>query len=149
MSNVTADNLRISWEGWFPSVDDAFATLISTPLTHAKFYNTKHLVVVSLNMTLSFGSNTPSPHSLVSFKLPSNIRIKSGTEFKNQCVVERSTSTNERKFSFGFLIADGLSKGGVDGETFLNLDKIFVSNLGQFIAGQTYTVNGQIVFEPT
>ena len=30
---------------------------------------------------------------------------------------------------------------------YLFLDRIFVQNLGQYIAGQTYTILGQIVFE--
>ena len=47
------------------------------------------------------------------------------------------------------IIADGTSLGGPDDDTFLYLDRIFVQNLGQYIPDQTYTIRGQIVFEPS
>jgi hypothetical protein len=47
------------------------------------------------------------------------------------------------------IIADGTSQGGLDNDTFLYLDRIFIQNLGQYIPEQTYTIKGQIVFEPS
>tara|TARA_Y100001937_G_scaffold121381_1_gene180053 strand:- start:677 stop:1153 length:477 start_codon:yes stop_codon:yes gene_type:complete len=148
-TNVTADNLRTDWQGWVPSTNDTHSTIIATPLQHARFFNTKNFVVVSLHVTVNFDTSTPENYTKIFIDLPATLRVKSETSFKNSCIIERRTITNERKFSQGMLIADGESKGGVDNETFLFLDRIFVENLGQFVSGQTYDIRGQIVFEPS
>lgn len=149
LTNVTADNLRTSWNAWNPSLDDQFSNIVVDPLTHARYFNTKNLVIVSIYLTVRFSNITPSPYTMLALNLPSTLRVKSNTYFKNQCNIERFTGTNERKFSFGMIIADGTSQGGPDDDTFLYLDKIFVQNLGQYIPNQTYTIKGQIVFEPS
>lgn len=149
LTNVTADNLRTTWNAWTPSLNDQFSSLVFDPLTHARYFNTKNLVVVSLYITVRFANTTPSPYTMLALNLPTTLRVKSNTHFKNQCNIERFTGTNERKFSFGMIIADGTSKGGVDGDTFLYLDRILIQNLGQYIPSQTYTIRGQIVFEPS
>ncbi len=149
LTNVTADNLRTTWTAWNPSLNDQFSSLVVDPLTHARYFNTKNFVVVSLYLTVRFTNSTPSPYTMLGVNLPSTLRIKSNTHFKNQCNIERFTGTNERKFSFGMLIVDGVTQGGIDGDTFIYLDRIFIQNLGQYIPGQTYTIRGQIVFEPS
>lgn len=149
LTNVTADNLRTSWTAWNPSLNDEFSNIIVEPLTHARYFNTKNLVIVSIYLTVRFSNLTPSPYTMIAINLPSTLRIKSNTYFKNQCNIERFTGTNERKFSFGMIIADGTSQGGVDNDTFIYLDRIFVQNLGQYIPNQAYTIRGQIVFEPS
>jgi len=149
LTNVTADNLRTPWTAWNPSLNDNFSNLVIDPLTHARYFNTKNMVIVSLHFTVRFTNTTPSPYTLIAINLPSTLKIKSNTHFKNQCNIERFTGTNERKFSFGMIIADGTSQGGVDDDTFLYLDRIFIQNLGQYIPEQTYTIKGQIVFEPS
>ena len=148
-TNVTADNLRTTWNAWNPSLNDQFSSLVVDPLTHARYFSTKHFVVVSLYLTVRFSNMTPSPYTMLRVNLPPTLRIKSNTHFKNQCNIERFTGTNERKFSFGMMIADGTTQGGIDGETFIYLDGIFIQNLGQYIPGQTYTIRGQLVFEPS
>ena len=149
LTNVTADNLRTTWTAWNPSLNDQFSNLVADPLTHARYFNTKNFVVLSLYITVRFTNITPSPYTMLGINLPSTLRIKSNTQFKNQCNIERFTGTNERKFSFGMIIADGTTQGGIDDETFLYLDRIFVQNLGQYIPEQTYIIRGQIVFEPS
>jgi hypothetical protein len=149
LTNVTADNLRTTWTAWNPSLNDQYSNIVVDPLTHARFFNTKNLVVVSLHITVRFTNITPSPYTLLAVNLPATLRIKSNTHFKNQCNIERFTGTNERKFSFGMIIADGTTKGGIDDDTFLYLDRLFIQNLGQYIPDQTYTIRGQIVFEPS
>jgi hypothetical protein len=149
LTNATADNLRTSWSAWFPTLNDPYASIVIEPLTHAKFFNTKNMVVLSLHLTVSFKGDTPSPYTTIAVNLPSTLKIRSNTSFKNQCTVERVTGTSERHFAMGMFTADGQTQGGVDGETFLFLDRIFVKNLGQYIAGQSYIIKGQIVFEPS
>ena len=148
-TRVTADNLRTQWNAWNPSLNDSFSNMVVDPLTHARYFNTKNFVVVSLHITVRFNNTTPSPYTTIALNLPSTLRIKSDTHFKNQCNVERFTGTNERKFSMGMVIADGTTRGGVDGNTFLYLDRLFIQNLGQYIPDQTYTIRGQLVFEPS
>lgn len=147
-SNVTADDLRTEWRSWSPVVSDEYGSLTITPLTHAKYFNTKNLMIVSLYLDISFAVTTPSPYTMIALKLPDDIRIKTNTMFRNQCMIERITGTAERKFSLGMLIVDGETRGGVDNNTFLNVDRILIENLGQYIAGQSYTIRGQVVFEP-
>jgi hypothetical protein len=149
LTNVTADNLRTSWTAWNPSLNDQFSNIVVDPLTHARYFNTKNLAIVSIYLTVRFSNITPSPYTMLAINLPSTLRVKSNTYFKNQCNIERFTGTSERKFSFGMIIADGTSQGGLDDDTFLYLDRIFVHNLGQYIPNQTYTIRGQIVFEPS
>lgn len=149
LTNVTADNLRTAWNAWSPSLNDPFATMVADPLTHARYFNTKNLAIVSFHLTVRFSNGTPSPYSVIAVNLPSTLRIKSNTHFRNQCNIERFTGTSERKFSAGVLSADGTTQGGIDGDSFLYLDRIFVKNLGQYVEGQIYTVRGQIVFEPS
>lgn len=149
LTNVTADNLRTQWTAWNPSINDQFSNIVVDPLTHARYFNTKNLVIVSIYLTVRFSNTTPSPYTMLAINLPSTLRVKSNTYFKNQCNIERFTGTSERKFSFGMIIADGTSQGGLDDDTFLYLDRIFVQNLGQYIPNQTYTIRGQIVFEPS
>lgn len=149
LTNVTADNLRTEWNSWTPTVNDQFATIVADPLTHARYFNTKNFAVVSLHVTVQFSNTTPSPYSRIAVNLPATLRIKSSTLFKNQCNIERFTGTNERKFSFGIMAVDGTTQGGIDGTTFLYLDRIFIDNFGQYVSGQTYTIRGQIVFEPS
>ena len=149
LTNVTADNLRTSWTAWNPSLNDQFSNIVVDPLTHARYFNTKNLVVVTLHIKVKFTNITPSPYTSLAINLPATLRVKSNTHFKNQCNIERSTGTNERKFSFGMIIADGTTKGGIDDDTFLYLDRLFIQNLGQYIPDQTYTIRGQIVFEPS
>lgn len=149
LTNVTADNLRTTWTAWNPSLNDQFSNLVVDPLTHARYFNIKNLVLVSVYLTVRFTNTTPSPYTMLAINLPSTLRVKSNTFFKNQCNVERFTGTSERKFSFGMIIADGTSQGGIDDNTFLYLDRIFIQNLGQYIPEQTYTIRGQIVFEPS
>lgn len=148
-SNVTADDLRTTWNAWSPSMNDQFSNLIVDPFTHARYFNTKNFAVVSVHITVQLKNTTPSPYTMMALNLPATLRIKSNTEFQSQCTIERFTGTNERKFSFGMMIADGTTRGGADGATFMHLDRIFIQNLGQYIAGQTYTIRGQIVFEPS
>jgi hypothetical protein len=148
-SNVTADDLRTEWRSWSPTLhDDQHAILTVTPLTHAKYFNTKNLMIVSFYIDTTFAVTTPSPYTMIALKLPDDIRIKTNTIFRNQCMIERITGTAERKFSLGMLIVDGETRGGVDNNTFLNVDRIIIQNLGQYIAGQSYTIRGQVVFEP-
>ena len=147
-SNVTADDLRTEWRSWSPVVSDEYGSLTITPLTHAKYFNTKNLMIVSLYLDISFAVTTPSPYTMIALKLPDDIRIKTNTMFRNQCMIERITGTAERKFSLGMFIVDGETRGGVDNNTFLNVDRILIENLGQYIAGQSYTIRGQVVFEP-
>jgi hypothetical protein len=149
LTNVTADNLRTTWHGWNPSLNDQFSNLIVEPLTHARYFKTKNFAVISIHITVKFENNTPSPYTMIALNLPLDLRIKSGTLLKNQCNIERFTGTNERKFSFGMIIADGTTQGGIDNTTFLYLDRIFIQNLGLYVPGQTYTIRGQIVFEPS
>tara|TARA_X000000368_G_C22780660_1_gene601389 strand:- start:6 stop:482 length:477 start_codon:yes stop_codon:yes gene_type:complete len=149
LTNVTADNLRTNWTGWIPDLKDPYASLIENPLQHARFFNTKNFVVASLHLTINFEASTPENYTRLAVGLPITLRIKSNTNFKNSCNIEKNTGTNERKFSFGMIIADGTTTGGVDDDTFLFLDRLFIENLGQFIPGQTYTIRGQIVFEPS
>ena len=149
LTNATAGNLRTTWNAWNPTVLDEYSNLVVDPLTHARYFNTKNFVVVSLHVTVRFNNNTPSPYTLIGLSLPSTLRIKSSRQFKNQCNIERFTGTDERKFSFGMIIADGVTQGGIDADTYLYLDRIFIQNLGQYIPGQTYTIRGQIVFEPS
>lgn len=149
LTNVTADNLRTTWTAWNPSLNDQFSNIVVDPLTHTRYFNTKNLVIVSMYLTVRFTNTTPSPYTMLAVNLPSTLRIKSNTYFKHQCNIERFTGTSERKFSFGMIIADGTSQGGLDDDTFLYLDRIFIQNLGQYIPEQTYTIRGQIVFEPS
>ena len=148
LTNVTADNLRTAWNAWFPQTDDVYGLLVADPLTHARYFNTQNFAVVSIHVKVLFSATTPSPYTTIAINLPSTIAVRSGSTFRNQCMIERFTGTSERKFSTGMLLADGETQGGVDGTTFLYLDKIFVQNLGQFVAGQAYTIRGQLVFEP-
>ena len=137
-TDVTADDLRTEWTGWYPVVDDEYATLLVDPLTHTRYFNTRNLAIVSVYLTATFSFSTPSPYSRIALLLPETLRLKADTTFRNQGVVERLTSSGERKFSLGLIVAD--AKEGPD--------RIFLDNLGQYIAGQTYTIKGQIVVEP-
>mgnify|MGYP001469798604 CR=1 FL=1 len=148
LTNVTADNLRTDWSDWSPTIDDPYATLVADPLQHARYFNTRNLVITSLHLKVTLNVNTPSPYTTIAVRLPANLRIRSDTHFQNDAIIERFTGTAERKFSTAHIIADGKTQGGADGSTFLFLDTLFVRNLGQFVAGQTYTIRGQIVFEP-
>lgn len=149
LTNVTADNLRTPWKTWYLEVQDAFASQIVDDLTHAKYFDTKNMVIVSLHLTVSMSVSTPSGYTTIGVKLPEDLRVRSGTTFRNQCVIEKMTNTVERKFCSGALVVDGASQGGTDGTTYLYLDRLFIENLGQFIGGQQYVVRGQLVFEPS
>lgn len=149
LTNVIADNLRTAWQSWEPSIMDPYASLVSNPLTHAKYFNTRNFVVVSLNLKINFSNSTPIPYSTIAVRLPDTLQVRSGTFFRNQGIVERETNTAERKFSVCNFTADGETQGGVDGITYLYLDRLFIQNLGQFIAGQTYEFKGQMTFEPS
>ena len=149
LTNVTADNLRTSWRSWEPTIVDPYASLVVNPSTHAKYFNTRNFVVVSLNLKVNFSNTTPIPYSTIAVKLPDRLQVRSGTFFRNQAIVERETHTNERKFSVCNMTVDGETQGGVDGTTYLYLDRIFIQNLGQFISGQTYEIKGQMTFEPS
>lgn len=150
LTNVTADNLRTIWKSWQPSVvDDSYATLIVDSLSHAKYFNTRNFAVVSLNVKLFFNSSTPSPYATVAISLPQSLRIRADSHFRSQCIAERETNTQERKFSISNISVDGKTRGGADNNTYIYLDRIFIQNLGQFVAGQTYEVKGQITFEPS
>lgn len=149
LTNVTADNLRTAWVSWEPTVIDPYASLVVNPMTHAKYFNTRNFVVVSLNFTVNFSTSTPTPYTTISVTLPHTLQVRSDTFFRNQGIIERETNTAERKFSVCNLTADGKTQGGADGATYLYLDRIFIQNLGQFIAGQTYEFKGQMTFEPS
>ena len=149
LTNVTADNLRTSWRSWEPTIIDPYASLVVNPFTHAKYFNTRNFVVVSLNLKINFSITTPIPYSTISVRLPATLQVRAGTFFRNQGIVERETHTAERKFSVCNITVDGETQGGVDGTTYLYLDRLFIQNLGQFISGQTYEFKGQITFEPS
>tara|TARA_B100001778_G_scaffold332811_1_gene339933 strand:+ start:1418 stop:1894 length:477 start_codon:yes stop_codon:yes gene_type:complete len=148
LTNVTADNLRTEWSDWTPDLNDPYATIVTDPLQHARYFNTRNLVLASVHLKVTFSVGTPIPYTTIAIQLPNNLRVRSSTRFQNEAMIERFTGTAERKFSVGTLIADGETQGGADGSTFLYLDRIFVQNLGQFVAGQTYTIRGQLIFEP-
>ena len=149
LTNVTADDLRTPWRSWEPNVIDPYASLVVNPLTHAKYFNTRNVAVVSLNLKIHFSNATPIPYSTISVRLPDKLQVRAGTFFRNQGIVERETNTVERKFSVCNITVDGETQGGVDGITYLYLDRLFIQNLGQFIAGQTYEFKGQMTFEPS
>ena len=92
LTNVTADNLRTSWTAWNPSLNDQFSNIVVDPLTHARYFNTKNLVFVSIYITVRFTNTTPSPYTMIAINLPSTLRVKSNTYFKNQCNIERFTA---------------------------------------------------------
>lgn len=149
LTNVTADNLRTSWRSWEPTITDPHASLIVDEFTHAKYFNTRNFVVVSLNLKINFKNTTPIPYTTISVLLPHTLQVRSGTCFRNQAIVQRQTNTAEKKFSVCNITVDGQTQGGIDGITYLYLDRLFIQNLGQFIAGQTYDFKGQITFEPS
>lgn len=146
---MTADNLRTTWSAWEPTLVDPYATLVVSTLTHARYFNTRNLAVASLSLRLHFGAATPAPYTTVAVGLPDALQVRAGTSFQGQAIAERRTDTGERKFSLCNLSVDGATQGGADGTTYLYLDRIFVQNLGQFVAGQTYDVRGQLTFEPS
>ena len=148
LTNVTADNLRTTWTSWTPRVDDENATLVADSLTHARYFSTRNFAVASVYITVLLDGTTPAPYTSIAVLLPPTLRVRSGTTFRNQCMVERFTGSAERKFSLGMLLTDGETRGGAAGEEYVNTDRIIVENLGQFVAGQTYTIRGQIVFQP-
>jgi hypothetical protein len=152
LTGATADDLRTPWQSWTTSLlgaSSAHTTIVADEFSHAKYFTTRNLIVVSLDLKLTFNAGTPSPHTLTALALPSNVRVRIGTSFRQQILIERQTQSAERKFSIGSIYVDGVTQGGVDGVTYLYLDRLFVENLGQFIAGQTYIVRGQITFEPS
>lgn len=147
--DVTADNLRTPWVAWTVAVDDPYAAIVPDALAHGKYFNTRNLVIVSLYLRVGFGALTPSPYSTLAVLLPEGLRVKAGTAFRAQAMAERTTTTAERKFSACNFYVDGETRGGTDGQTYLYLDRIFVENLGQFVANQTYVLRGQLTFEPS
>lgn len=149
LTNVTADNLRTKWISWEPAVLDPYASLISKDEAHAKYFNTRNFAVMSLNVRLNFATSTPTPYSIIALTLPATLQIRPDTFFQGQGVIERETNTAERKFSVCNMTVDGKTLGGVDGSTYLYLDRVFIQNLGQFVAGQTYDFIGQMTFEPS
>ncbi|GEM_PF-5879162 len=149
LTNVTADNLRTSWRSWEPNVIDPYASLVVNPLTHAKYFNTRNFAVVSLNLKINFSNATPIPYSTIAIRLPDTLQVRAGTFFRNQGIIERETNTAERKYSVCNITVDGETQGGIDGTTYLYLNRLFIQNLGQFIAGQTYEFKGQMTFEPS
>lgn len=148
LTNVTADNLRTSWISWQAEIDDTYSTAVPNPKAYAKYFNTRNLVIVSFYLTVVFHVNTPVPYTTVGILLPPQLRVRSGTMFHNQVLIERGSTSAERKYSVGTLYVDGETQGGSTNDTYSFLDRIFVRNLGQFVAGQTYTIRGQITFEP-
>ena len=154
LTGATADDLRTPWRSWTTSLLDTgdgatHATIVADDFSHAKYFTTRNLIVVSLDLKLTFNAGTPSPYTLIGLVLPADIRVRIGTNFRQQILIERQTQSAERKFSAGSLFVDGKTQGGADGVTYIYLDRLFVENLGQFIAGQTYLVRGQITFEPS
>ena len=147
LTNVTADNLRTDWSDWSPTIDDPYATLVADPLQHARYFNTRNLVITSLHLKVTLSQHALSVHD----NCRATTRQSQNTlrhTLPKRCHHRTIHWHTRTKFSTAHIIADGKTQGGADGSTFLFLDTLFVRNLGQFVAGQTYTIRGQIVFEP-
>ena len=147
LANVTAASLRTTWVNFVTGTLDQYATFTPEPENHNRYFNTRHFVVVSVNARVTFGQDTPDYHNVTSLSLPSSLRVKADTVFHEQCVVERYTGVEERKYALGYLIADGTERGGADGLEYVALDRLKVESFGAYVAGQTYTVRGQIAFQ--
>lgn len=151
LTNVVADDLRTAWVEWTPSrplTNDGFVS-IDTSSSIGRYFSTRNLAVLSIEIRLTLATTTPSPYSVAAIALPETLRVRPGTSFRSPATVERETRGAERVYGAASIYVDGVTRGGADGTTFLYLDRMFIQNLSQFLAGQSYVVRGQLIFSPS